>query len=352
MTARPIGYYVHHHGDGHRQRALAIAARAQGRITVLGTGLAGRTGAIPCIDLPDDRLEPREFDGRDASARRPHALHYAPVDHGGIRLRIALITDWIAAARPALMVVDVSAEVAMLARLASVPTVYVRLSGRRDDAPHREAFRGATALLSPFHALLDDDATPAELRTRTIYAPGLGERPDPAVPEPHRILGVVGRGGAPIDVRRWAAAAAATPDWSWTVIGDSPMSAGGPPNLRFAGWVGDATAQIARAGVVVGAAGDGLVGTVLAARRPFICVPEDRPFDEQRAKAARLAALGAAVVCPTWPVAEQWPTLLDQARAIDPALLASLDDPTGAARAAARLCAVADAAGTQPGASA
>ncbi len=94
-VSRPIGYYVHHHGDGHRQRGLAIAAHAGGRMTLLGTGLAGRTGDVPAIDLPDDRMPGTAFGAPDAE-RRPSALHYAPVDHDGIRQRVAAIAQWIA----------------------------------------------------------------------------------------------------------------------------------------------------------------------------------------------------------------------------------------------------------------
>lgn len=136
--SRPIGYYVHHHGDGHRQRAIAIG-QSLDNVMLMGSGLAYRTGNLPFLDLPDDRLDD-SFAGID-HVDRPSSLHYAPLDHEGLRQRTALMTGWIAEARPRLMVVDVSAEVAMLARLASVPTVYVRLSGRRLDAAHLDAFR-------------------------------------------------------------------------------------------------------------------------------------------------------------------------------------------------------------------
>lgn len=47
MSDRPIGYYVHHHGAGHRARPHAIAAAAARPIVLLGTGI-GSSG----IDLP------------------------------------------------------------------------------------------------------------------------------------------------------------------------------------------------------------------------------------------------------------------------------------------------------------
>lgn len=339
--ARPIGYYVHHHGAGHRARAAAIAAAAPGRFTLIGTGLGDGAGRL---DLPDDRLPDDGFAGRDGTATRPDALHYAPLDHDGIRRRVAAIAGWIARARPALIVVDVSVEIAMLARLASVPTVVVRLGGDRTDAAHLACFRGAAAVLAPFAAALDDPRVPADIARRTRYAPGLGiGRPPAGAPVCARQVTVVlGTGGGARPAHVWAEAARATPGWTWLVVGwvDAPPAAG-PANLRFAGWVADADARIAEATVVVGGAGDGVVSAVLRARRPFLCLPEPRPYGEQHGKAAALARAGAAIVCAD-PARADWPRLLAAALAIDPAAQAALDDEAGADRTAAWLIDLAD----------
>ena len=309
--SRPIGYYVHHHGDGHRQRAVAIGHSLSG-ITLLGTGLTGKTGDLPFLDLPDDRLD-EGFAGID-HAERPSSLHYAPLDHEGIRQRTAMIALWVAQSRPSLMVVDVSAEVAMLARLASVPTVYVRLSGTRLDAAHLDAFRGASALLAPFHEALDDEDIPAWVREKTFYAPGI-IRPAFISQDVHggAVLIVLGRGGGISDGERWAEVARATPERQFRIIGPCTVPSSLPDNLELQGWVDDADAQIAAAPVVIGAAGDGVVSAVLAARRPFICVPEPRPFDEQVSKARRLGAVGGAIVRFDWPPASDWTGLIDLA---------------------------------------
>ena len=233
----------------------------------------------------------------------------------------------------------------MRARLASVPVVYVRLGGARDDAPHVQAFRAARALLAPFAAPLDDPATPDWVRTRTRYAPGLVARPAATPVDPRSVVVVIGAGGAMGDGEVWARAARAVPDRVWTVIGPCAPARDPPANLMLAGWVEDADARIAGAGVVVGGAGDGVVGAVLAARRPFVCLAEDRPFGEQRAKAARLVAVGAAIACDDAAIAD-WGALMMRAAAIGPAASAALDDPDGAARTAAYLIALAD--GTMP----
>ena len=338
MTAA-IGYYVHHHGEGHRQRALQIARAAPGRFVLLGTGLAGAAGDVDLIDLPDDRMTgAAAFDGRDGAADRPDALHYAPLDHDGIRRRVATLAAWIAEARPALMVVDVSVEVAMLARLASVPTVCVRLNGDRGDAPHLEAFRGATALLCPYAEALDDPGTPRWVRRKTLYAPGLAPPAASGDAVPGRMLVVVGRGGQAAAVGQLSEAARAWPAWTWRVAG--PVSGPDidlPPNLSLLGWTGAVSQEIARAEVVIGGAGNGLVTAVMAADRPFICLPEPRPFDEQLSAACCLETVGAAVVETTWPEPGDWGPLVDRARAIPSLARRRLADPHGPERTATRL---------------
>lgn len=341
---RPIGYYVHHHGDGHRQRAIQIASRAPDRFVLLGTGLEARSGGLRCVDLADDRPDGRQaFDGADGTDDRPQALHYAPIDHEGVRSRAAGIAGWIASARPALMVVDVSVEVAMLARLTSTPTVYVRLTGRRDDPAHLDAFRGATALMCPFSAPLDDPGTPDWIRGKTHYAAGL--TPEVARREVREdvVLVVVGRGGAVGEGARIAETARAYPEFQWRVAGPvSPVSRP-PANLILLGWTEAASDEIARAGVVVGGAGNGLVNAVLAADRPFICLPEPRPYDEQFMTGRRLEALGAAVVVEGgWPPARAWSALLAEARGLDPVARAGLVDAEGPAATARWLFGLAD----------
>lgn len=343
MTGR-IGYYVHHQGDGHRRRALAIARHSPDDYVLLGTGLSGRTDNVACIDLPDDRpvgIGPGEV--ADDAETRPSSMHYLPVDHEGIRRRVALVSDWIAREKPSLLVVDVSVEIAMLARIASTPTVYVRLSGVRADTPHLEAFRAARAILAPFHGDLDEPGVVSWVRDKTRYCPGLTPQHKASDIRDDVVLVVFGKGGAPGDCDAVVKAAAATPGVRWRVIGpvtDPAVEA--PSNLSILGWVENAEDEIARAGVVIGAAGDGLVTSALAANRPLICLAEPRPFSEQISKASRLDALGAAISLRAWPAPSQWPVLLADARALAPAARSNLHDPHGAAAADAFLHACAN----------
>ncbi|WP_020187577.1 glycosyltransferase [Methylopila sp. 73B] len=335
MSRAPIGYYVHHQGEGHRRRAAAIAALAPGRFTLIGTGVAGMHGPFETLDIPDDRPQADGFDGRDDAAERPEALHYAPYNHDGVRARALAIAGWIAERRPALLVVDVSVEVAMLARLCATPTVYVRLAGDRSDPAHLDAFRGAQALLAPFDERLEDPRTPDWVRAKTRYVSGLAVAPKPAAPDDNVVMVAFGRGGSRVTGADLAAAAGATPGREWRVIGPGEPPTPCPDNLNVLGWTDDPERAIAAAGVVVGGAGDGVLGAVAAAGRPFVCVPEDRAYGEQAAKAAALEALGAAVVRPRWPNAADWPATLDAAGRLDTRRIAGLHDPAGLAKAAA-----------------
>ena len=337
MSGAPIGYYVHHHGEGHRQRAMAIAAQAPGRFTLIGTGVTGLSGPFATLELPDDRIDGEGFAGEDGAADRPSSLHYAPIGHPGVRERMRMISAWIAEQRPALMIVDLSVEVAMLARLCATPTVYVRLAGARWDAAHLDAFRGALALLAPFDPRCEEADVPDWVRAKTFYSRGLGSFPPAAARADNVVLVAFGGGGSRTTVGDLEDAAHATPDRRWRAIGpiDSPPPAA--PNLDIAGWVDHADEEIGSAGVVVGGAGDGVLGAVAAFGKPYVCIPEDRPFAEQSAKAKALEAAGAAIVLPRWPPAGEWPEVLRKASAIETTAISGFHDRHGAAKAAASI---------------
>jgi len=337
---RPIGYYVHHHGIGHWKRAVALAGRLRRPCVLLGTVTAAQRAAAPCpvLALPDDA----PTGGCHGDPDGVPGLHYAPLGLDGLRRRTAALAGWIAEARPALMVIDVSVEAAILSRLCATPYLYVRLAGHRADAPHLAAFRGAEALVAPYPAVLEAPGTADWVLARTFHAGFLA--PPPALPSAGGgIVVVFGRGGAGGEREALAAAARAAPDRRWRVLG--PVSSGTaelPANLVLLGWREDAASMLAEADLVIGGAGNGLVSQVVALGKRFLCLPEPRPFDEQRATAARLAALDAAVVREAWPSAAEWPALLCDVEALDAARIASLHDAEGLARTAGFIDGVAD----------
>ncbi|WP_082507981.1 glycosyltransferase [Methylobacterium sp. Leaf113] len=338
MSRRPIGYYVHHQGAGHWQRACLIASALDRPVTLIGTFATNDTEAapVPVLDLPDDRVGV-SFDGQDGADTRPLGLHYAPVCADNVRTRMGQFATWVAEANPALIVIDVSVEITLFARLMSVPTLAVRLAGTRSDMPHLEAFRAADRLLAFFPVELDSPTTPDWVRAKTFYTGLLtSERPTtPVANEDGSILVIYGRGGAAGSLRDLAAAARAVPDRPWHVLGPTSGSASDlPPNLHHHGWVADPTPFIERATLVVGGGGDGVVSAVAAAAKRFICLPEPRPFDEQFEKSLALSDMGAAIHCPMWPSPEAWPELVRAGLDLNPAVIGGLARPGAISRTA------------------
>lgn len=338
---RGIGWYVHHQGAGHLQRARAVAAALPRPCTIIGSLAGFDTTGLDILDLPDDRPLGGTFDGRDGEADRPEALHYAPLNHPGIRTRMARIAEWVARTDPALLVVDVSVEVALFARLLSVPTLVVRLAGTRTDPPHGEAFRSASRLLAPFPEGLDGAGVPDWIRAKTVYAGFLGGPAQNTTEASRDIVVVFGQGGAGGTRADLAAAARSVPNRSWHVLGPVTGTGPIPDNLHLHGWVPDVAAHVARAALLVGGGGDGVVALAAAQAKRFLCLPEARAYGEQTEKAAALARLGAAVVHEGWPAASAWPELVRAGLTLDPAVIGGLHSPSAVADCAAAIDALA-----------
>jgi predicted glycosyltransferase len=321
-----IGYYVHHHGHGHYRRAEAIAKRLRSPVTLIGSDLpASLPAPLQRLDLPGDTAPGMQVESFAT-------LHYAPLAVDGLRARMTLLAQWLHAHWPCLLVVDVSVEVALLARLLGVPTVYVRQHGQRDDAAHLQAYASASALLAPWPALLetlDSDAGRAgptasaigEVISRTRYSGWLSRYPQGrnGPSETGRVLVIIGQGGTAMGAEQLVGLANACPALRIRVMGLRPGTLTAlPGNLEDLGHVGEPYEELCRAEIVIGSAGDGVVAEVASLGCHFIAITEERPFAEQLQQARRLDALGLAIGLPAWPDAWQWPELIARARRLDP----------------------------------
>lgn len=317
-----IGWYVHHRGAGHRQRLRCIAAHLRQPVTGLSTLPAPEGFAGGWVQLDDDAPAAADLDPTAGGT-----LHWAPRHHAGLRARMAAVAAWVAETRPALVVVDVSVEVALLVRSMGVPVVVAAMRGDRHDRPHRSAYDLADALLAPWpHAL--PEPWPRSWLDKTWHVGALSRfdgRPTAPPPGRRRVLVLWGRGGSEVTAHEVDRAAAATPGWSWDVTGLGTC------------WVADPWPLLQGADVVVTHAGQNALAEVAAARRPAVVVPQERPHGEQRASAAALRHAGPVVVCDRWPDPAAWPELLDEAAARDGTRWEVWSDGRGAARAAALL---------------
>ncbi|WP_371158200.1 hypothetical protein [Jannaschia sp. 2305UL9-9] len=352
-VARPIGYFLHHQGRGHAERAAAIVhALPSDRPVTLFCARPDILPALPpsatVVQIPS-LFEPT---GEERSAdwiATPDTLHCAPVGWPGIRRAMGRIAGWFAEADPVCIICDVSAEVAQLARICSVPHVKVLQHGDRTDPGHRAAYDGAAGLIVPCDArLAQPDWTP-DMRARSVFAGGLGV--DTALPDRDTararlgidrdaevVLVLSGGGGSGLAAAPLSLGARAMPQAQWITLGQVARDwhATEPSNLCHKGWVDDVPDHLAACDLVVASTGNTTCQQILAAGKPWIAVPEWRYFDEQVAKARALQAAGVATHLTALPASlPAWRAAIDRARADhDPDLQRSFVRPDAAAHVA------------------
>ncbi len=354
---RPFGYFVHHQGRGHAERCAAIAhALPPGRPLVVFCARDDIFPPLPAqarIVVIPSLFEPR---GDEATSMdhlpTPPTLHCAPLGWPSIRQAMATIVGWLDQANPALMICDVSAEIAQLARICSVPQVTVLQHGDRGDGGHQAAYAGAAGLLAPFHAALAQPEWDPAMRARTCFAGGLGagtEVPDREtarrrlgiVPDQEMVLVMSGGGGGGFSQAALGVGARSRPGARWITIGPVKRDwhATEPANVEHRGWVTDASSHVAAADLVIASTGNTTCQQILAAARPWLAIPEWRYFDEQHRKAEALAAAGVACTRPHLPSsADAWQRALAETQASHrPDLQRAMIEDAAAEKAAAWL---------------
>ncbi|MEO6509525.1 MAG: glycosyltransferase [Nocardioides sp.] len=304
-----IGYYVHHVGAGHLNRARAVAAAMARRggppVTGLSSLAAPSDWPGPWLRLDRDDAE---LDPVDPTARG--RLHWAPDGDSGLRARMAAISAWLETEHPDVLVSDVSVEVTLLARLHGVRVVSVVLPGDRGDGPHRTGHAVSSGLVAcwPRQATGMVRGLAAAERDRMRHVGGLSRLPvhdRPAEPLRRTVLVLSGRGGGHASADLLEAAESDAAQWRWRVLGGTGE------------WVDDPTAAMDEADVVVIQAGESAVADVAACRRPAIVVPAARPYDEQVATAHALAR--GPWPCRVLPALGPtgWAPMLDEVAALD-----------------------------------
>lgn len=307
-------------------RAAVVGAELLSRgvqLTVLGSNLDEQAllgSGVPCIDLPLDHPLADGVAAPEADVTAGGALHWAPLRHDGLRRRMALIAAWLERERPAVMVVDVSSEVALLARLMGIPVVLVAQPGDRRDEAHSVALRCASAVLAPWpawatSAVWRTSVSPDELQV--VAVGGVAREPadrdpaprardgahtrSPATAGPYGLVLAGGEGFDDPQIPR--VIQTAVPDLDWVV-------------LDGRAWVADVRPLIADSAVVVAHAGQNAVADLARHERPVVLVPQRRPFAEQEHLARALGQEGLAVLATPTALRERgWAGLVDQARA-------------------------------------
>ena len=327
-------WYVHDVGSGHLARARAVIPHLSCPVVVaVGPGQARqavRTLPCPVVALPSDVP--------DRAVATVGPWHHAPSDRA-VRRRAAALARAVEDFGCTTAVVDVSAEVVVLARLLGLRVVAVRQSGRRNDPTHRLAHATADRVWVPQHRVLERHVDDADDRwcftgafSRFDACPSPRRRPASA--RRHLVV-AVGAGGTDFDDRAWRTASL-PPGWTATIAGSSACwTQPSGSTVASVGVVDDFGALLASADAVLTSAGWGTVADVAWARVPLVVVPEARPFDEQQVRARALEAAGLAVVLPRWPAPGELGPVLDAAGALDVSRWDEVHDGGGAQRAAA-----------------
>lgn len=335
-----IGYYVHHHGEGHRARFEKICGASGVPMTALSQ-LPIEGGVL----LPGDVVDGAQDHTAGGS------LHWAPTGHPTLGRRAKAICDWVVAADPMGVVVDVSVEATLLLRLAGVHTVVVRQHGNRIDEAHVAAYSSARRLLAPFPTELEHAGTPEWVVAKTDYAGfvSLDVRATattadaPACgfdgPRPGRddVVVLWGRGGGELSALDLTSIAeAVSPGRVWCVGHVPAARMIEPSNVVDLGWRTDVAVLLEAGPTVVASAGNNVVAEAAGAACALVVVPQVRPFDEQLRHAESLdRARVAAVRCDSTG-SEPWADTIATARHRRRAL-AQLAMSGGAAAAACHI---------------
>ncbi|WP_198334020.1 hypothetical protein [Psychrobacter namhaensis] len=322
-----IGYYAHHHGSGHCRQVDKLAAllstKEQKQLTVF-TSLPSEAYAFTCIEeqqivrlraedeRPDDVLR-----GRSGAHWQPASLHYSPVGNIDIQKRSRQMLETIFQRQIDVMIIDVSVEVAMLCRAASIPYLYVRLPGIRDDTPHLNAFAGALALLCPYPRVLETTLTPNWVDQKTLYL-GFINNPKPDVStypdfittlmtlsddnkalkaslasDPIIVTVIKGYGGHEVldkklpELRRLLPTA--------FIISLGPIADAMRRYVDIATQVDDVTPFMHHSDYLLMACGLNTIAQAYYCATPVVVLPDDRPHQEQEVMAQALIAQGRAL---------------------------------------------------------
>lgn len=311
-----VSYYAHHHGTGHLRHAQRLAELEGVDLQVASTGERRRDllfGELDYVALPAD-AGPLQHPGK---MRAGDPLHYAPVGPG-IQERFAMLNRAWARFVPDVVMVDVSVEVALFARLSGYPVAFRRMPGERRDRAHELAYEVADAIFGYFPATLEDPSHLAAFGNKSHYLGVPGSLPAPsdpaAAPSGRRRVLVQTSLASAIPARRLAAAAAASPEWLWEVAGAVEEDGTRlPENLLLHGVVPDPGRAMAAADLVISSAGHNAVAAAAASGRPVMLVPEERPHDEQLHFARALEGVAGIPMLGSWEEPADWPSLLERA---------------------------------------
>ncbi|MGB3468626.1 MAG: hypothetical protein WBA74_25300 [Cyclobacteriaceae bacterium] len=322
----PIGFYVHTHGLGHAMRVTSIINHLENPATVFSSFEApwhNFPEGATYVKLPSEDLADAAY---KQPQQTPEHYHYLPLGVNRVGERYAIMADWIAKEQPAMMFVDVSVEVAQMVRLCSVPVAIPRMHGRRNDKAHLAAYEVASLLIAPFPEWAEQDDTADWIKEKTVYTGALcrfyDQKPDDQNPHDKPFV-LIMTGGChdEIDMEKINSWADSHPELDWIIVGN--YSEVMVPDLELSDniirkkYVRQVAGYIKHAKYVVAPCSDNIASEIAYYGKPWICIPFERPFDEQNCKAEIFERENIAVVSTDWPNSSMITYLLHKADTLD-----------------------------------
>ena len=277
-------------------------------------------------------------------------FHHAPLFDRINRQQKMVLARWIEEVDPTAVIVDESVEIIQYLRLLGVPVIAIRQHGDRSDFPHLCGYSSAYKLLAPFPKILESSSTSQWAIDRTIYVPGFsryslnnlskGEARAKLDIQPQHQIAVVlnGKSKGRYLLSEIAAAATASPEWIWFVVGQVRRDCSSlPANLSVLGWRKDIYVYLKAADIAIASGEHNTMMEIGTAKTPFLCIPDDKPFEEQRLEAELLESFGLCLVLDFFPQGDLVGSILNRVRALNVTKWEQIMSVSGAAVAASNI---------------
>lgn len=337
-----IAFYLNLQGSGHCRRFEALARHFPPDCELAVVGMDGPP-AIANVNRPVERVSVPSYGPPPTNPflqqQTSRDYHDFLVNSGNNSPFTMAMVTFLSRWQPDLVVSDVGLEASILARMCGIPVVYSRQHGSRWDKGHRLAYEWACSLWAPFAAEMEQADCPDWIREKTFYSGGFcrfsGRKKEAIAPSSYtqtkpNILVMTGFGGTAITPQKLAAAAAATPEWQWHLLG--AHTAG--KTVCAQGVVEDVWPYLCHADLVIANAGHNSTMEIAAAGASAVFIPAERPFNEQLCKVNVLRNLELGIVASVWPKPWEWARLREQAHAQDLSKWQHLQDANAPRRAA------------------
>ena len=193
-----------------------------------------------------------------------------------------------------MLICDLNVQVALMARMMTIPYYYMRLHGVREtDIPHAQIFQGAEWLIAPYHKEVEREDLPKWIDGKTFYMgsyTGRDLKPYAKPKSPTYRIWVVSWGLLKRSVDELNALADALPEYAFILFGGIKWDGSTlKDSITYYGRVEDLHDHLVEVDAVICTAWNNMIHEIVARGLPAVLIPEQTWFDEQDTHAKALA---------------------------------------------------------------